>query len=238
MISMLRTNARCRCHLPGTRQPTDSHSPERGTLPRSVCGGGSRAARRTSCASARILGPIYGESASGVTSSTRRPSRCSSSSAKPTNRSNVLAPGRNWTRMSTSLSGRARSCRTEPNRARRCTPNARISASLAAKRSMASSRVRVLASMAPNLLVGQRRCHDQRQGQGPAFRSREWLSAGLDCPAGRTLIGIGRLLRMPDCPVETKCATNSMHYAARDATFPAQSATDLEGLYHGAEHVI
>jgi hypothetical protein len=48
-----------------------------------------------SCASAKMRGPIKGERASVVTSSTGRPSRASSSSESDKNRPQDLAPGSN-----------------------------------------------------------------------------------------------------------------------------------------------
>jgi hypothetical protein len=61
-------------------------------------GEGTHAARRTSCASAKIRGPMDGDSASVVTRSTFRPRSFSRSSERTRKRSNVLAPGENGTR--------------------------------------------------------------------------------------------------------------------------------------------
>jgi hypothetical protein len=99
--------------------------------------GDSHAARRTSSASVRILGPMNGDRASSVTSSTRRSRRFSSNSESSRKRSKVFAPGENSTRMSPSLSGRASPRSTDPKSASRFTPSARISASAASRRRIA-----------------------------------------------------------------------------------------------------
>lgn len=83
---------------------------------------------------------MKGESASVVTSSTRRPRRSSSRSERASSRLNDFEPAENSTSTSISLSGRASSLSTEPNKARRSTPSARISCSDSRRRRTASSR--------------------------------------------------------------------------------------------------
>ena len=103
---------------------------------------GNHAARRTSCASAKIRGPMNGERASVVTSSTGRPRRASSNSASATKRSYDFAPGANCTKTSTSLSAFGWPRNIDPNKASRTTPSARTSASHPARRSTVCSRSR------------------------------------------------------------------------------------------------
>ena len=108
-----------------------------GSQPQSECVAGNHAARRTSSASARIRGPMIGESASVVTNSTRHPSSVSRSSESAKHRPYDFACGVNCTSRSTSLPGCASPRRTEPKRARRATPSPRISCSCARSRATA-----------------------------------------------------------------------------------------------------
>ncbi len=89
------------------------------------CGRDSHAARRTSTASARIFGPIWGDRLSIVTASTRRSRRSSRSSAIETRLSNDFHPGSNSTKISTSLLGVASPRACDPNKASRRTPSCR-----------------------------------------------------------------------------------------------------------------
>jgi hypothetical protein len=100
-----------------------------GSPPRPKCAEGNYAARTTSSASATIRELRNGDSPCLVTRSTLRPRRVSSNSERARKRSQVLAPGKNYTRRD------RRHCRdallprsTEPNSPRRRRPSVRMSA--------------------------------------------------------------------------------------------------------------